>query len=245
MFISRIAFPLLAAVMAVPAFAEVVDDAVKMAAGGVSDEVMISWAERQSGHEISAADIVSLKGAKVPDRVIIALIRRSGEDEMAIAPQQVQRREVVRQQPVRQVQVKEREVIRYVDAPSTTYDVTPGVELASYYYPSYSSRYYNSYPRYYSSGYSYPRYYHYSPHSYYPRYGGYSGYSSRGYIGGGYGRGYGSHYGGGRSYYGGYGSHYGGGRSYYGGYGSHYGGGRSHHGHGHRSGFSGGFGINF
>jgi len=204
MFIPRIAFPLLAAVLAMPAFAQVVDDAVRLAAGGVSEDVMVTWAERQSGHEISAADIVALKDAKVSDRVIIALIRRSADTEMAaVEPEPVQRREVVRQQPA---PLREREVIRYVDSPTTTYETTPGVQLAaSYYYPRYS-RYYYSYPRYsYPRYYSSPRYYNYSPRYYYPRY-------SRGYYG----------------------------RSYYPRY---YGGGYYHR--GYRSGFRGGFSINF
>lgn len=196
MFIARIAFPLFAAVLAVPAFAAVVDDAVRLATGGVSEEVMLSWAERQSGYEITAADIVAMKDAKVPDRVVVALIKHAGAPEIAAA-EPVERQEVIRREPVRGV---EREVVRYVDStPSVEYVSTPGVSLVgSYYYPRYRSYRY----------YSYPRYYSYSPRYYYPRY--YRGYYPR--------------------YYGYYPRYYG-----YGYYGRPY----------YRSGFHGGFSINF
>src|ERR1043165_9000721 len=184
----------LAAVLALPVFAQsVVEDAIRLSQGGVGEEVMIAWAEKQNTGGLAAQDIIHLKEAKVPDRAIAALIR-GGTVSM----------------PAQYAAQTDRHVTE-VPGTSTTY-VQPSTSYTysdDYTYPaSYSSYpyYYSSYPYYYSSYYPY---YGYPYRSYY--YGGYPYY--RGYYGSGlslsFNFGGGHRYGGG--YYGGYRGGYSGG----------------------------------
>jgi hypothetical protein len=173
MFIPRYVAFVLAAAACFPALAGVVDDAVKLAAGGVSLDVQLAWANRQKNFELTARDIIALKDAQVPDEVVVTLVRGSAANSTAEVENRNDTRESV---PARYV---EREVIR--ERPTTTYVSVPSASYASYYDYGYSSpRYYYSYPRYsyypryYSSYYYRPyRYYSYPRYSFYGSYGGY------------------------------------------------------------------------
>ncbi len=173
----RIMKTCLAMLFAVPAFAGVTDDAIQLSASGVSEEVLLAWAQRQEGVEIAPKDIIALKDGKVSDRVVVALIKRGGESYPEAPAAESRETEYV-----------EREHVRYVEP--TTSSVSYAVPAASYYsysdpyYPSYYSRPYYYYPRNsfsFSFGrpyyyHSYPRYY---SRGYYPRYYGYGGYGHR------------------------------------------------------------------
>ncbi|MEI6232348.1 MAG: hypothetical protein WCT04_04815 [Planctomycetota bacterium] len=212
---ARLSVLALAAVMALPVFADVVDDCIRLAQGGVGEEVIVAWVERQGSADLSAADVLRMKDGKVPDRAIAALLRVGVRAPMRQMPQtqpQQQPRYQTQEAPIQTVAVPRtvsyEPATRYVYSEPTSY-----VYPSTYYYggsPYYSSCY-NSYP-YYSSGvglsFSFGN-------------GGY--YGNRYY--GGYSNGYCGSYRGG--YYGGYSSNHGG---YYGGYSS-----------GIRGGFSGGF----
>ena len=98
----------LAAVWALPVFAQsaVIADAIKLSHAGLGEEVMIAWAEKQESGALSAADIVQLKEAKVPDRAIMALIRSGAKSTPAGNPMMVQ---------------KPRETVTYAARSSTLY----------------------------------------------------------------------------------------------------------------------------
>src|SRR5262245_51652567 len=82
---ARLSLMVLAAVVALPVFADVTEDAIKLTAAGVGEEVVVAWAERQDAGNISAQDIIRMKDGKVPDRAIATLIR-SGSSRSAAAP---------------------------------------------------------------------------------------------------------------------------------------------------------------
>ncbi len=103
-------------------FAGTVDDAIKLKNSGVKDEVMVAWAEKTDSTVLTSTDIVALMNAKVPDRVILTLIRKG----ILVKNQDP----VVVQQPV---VVSQPQVV--VDDP--VYYSTPYVY--SYGYPSYYS----------------------------------------------------------------------------------------------------------
>jgi hypothetical protein len=168
MFIPRFVACVLAAAVTFPALAGVVDEAVKLAAGGVAADVQLAWANRQKNFELSARDIIALKDAQVPDDVVMVLVRNSASSSMAEA------REVAPRETARYVERELAQPTTYVSTP-TTYVATPASYVYYDYYPRY--RYY-SYPRYYSSYYYRPYRYHSYPRYYYryPRYyGGYYG----------------------------------------------------------------------
>src|SRR5258708_33248475 len=85
-------FPLFAAVLlALPVFAGITDYAITLAGSGVSDDVMIAWAQRQHDFTLSAQDIIRLRDAKLADNVIVQLIRASNESTLADAPRETRK----------------------------------------------------------------------------------------------------------------------------------------------------------
>ncbi|MCY3018665.1 MAG: hypothetical protein NTW87_06500 [Planctomycetota bacterium] len=159
------------AVVALPVFAGTVEDAIALAKGGLSEEVMLAWAEKQPGVSLSAADILRLHEAKVPAKIIVALLRNAGNAAAGAAraeeaqPVRIAERAPAEAQPRRYVERApapadeapapvQREVIRYVERPTTTYaepavyyvDASPAYYSPSY-YPSYGYGY-SGYPYY-------------------------------------------------------------------------------------------------
>lgn len=131
------------------------EDLRKLAAAGISDEVILSYV-RANGpvSKLSAEDVIDLKQAGTSEKVLSAVLGSAPATAPAYTPSE---------QPRAQAQTV------YSSAPSTTvvydsspYYYTPSVSYAAYstpvYYPTY---YYGSYcyPRYYGTGYCYPRYY--------------------------------------------------------------------------------------
>lgn len=217
---ARLSLMALAAVLTLPVFADTVDDCIKLAQGGVGEEVIVAWAERQNATSMSATEVLRLKDGKVPDRAIAALLR-SGRHIQIQQPMPAMQME---QQPMQQEAQQNVAVPRTISyEPSTTYVESSPVVYSSYSYPYYSSYGYPYYSGYYG-GYGYPYY-------------GYGVGLSFNFGRGGYGHGYyGGGYRGGYGYGGGYRSGYGGG--YRGGYGGGYRG-------GYGGGFSGGFATSF
>jgi hypothetical protein len=87
MFLTRLGAVVLAiATLGSSAYADIVDDAAKLAAGGVSEEVMLAWANDQGNFALTGQDVIALKDAKVPDAVIVALLRRADEVSIAEKP---------------------------------------------------------------------------------------------------------------------------------------------------------------
>lgn len=74
---SRLCVLILAALIALPVFAEVTDDAIRLTQSGVSGEVLEAWAQRQSISAVTAQDVLRMKDAKVPDQVITIILRNS------------------------------------------------------------------------------------------------------------------------------------------------------------------------
>lgn len=160
---------LLVASAALPAFADVVDDTIRLSQSGASTEVMIAWADQQSFASLSSNDIMRLRDARVPESVIAELTRRGTPSVSAPTS-----------------------TTTYVETP--TYYSSP-----SYYYssPGYYYDYGYGYP-YYRSGIGLDfrfgggdRYYGHGGYyggGYYGGgyYGGHGGYSGGGYYGGGH-----------------------------------------------------------
>jgi hypothetical protein len=153
------------------------EDLRKLAAAGISDEVILSYV-RANGPvaKLSAEDVIDLKQAGASEKVLSAVLGNAPAPAPAYTPSE---------QPRAQAQTV------YSSAPSTTvvydsapYYYTPSVSYAAYSTPVYYPTYYYGgyYPRYYSTGYCSPRYY----GGYYPRtsFGVSVGFgSSRGHIG--------------------------------------------------------------
>jgi len=151
------------------------EDLRKLAAAGISDEVILSYVKANGPvAKLSAEDVIELKQAGASEKVLAVALGNAPAPAPAYTPS-------YDQQVPRQTYT----------APSTTvesapYYYSPSVSYASYvdapyYYPSYYygyGGYYGSYcyPRYYGGGYCYPRYYGGYYNSCYPGYG-------RGYIG--------------------------------------------------------------
>jgi hypothetical protein len=74
-------------ILAVRVSAETIDDILTLAQKGMGEEVLLATVERSKGSfNLSAADILKLKDAKVPDKVIAAMIRHKGAaGEAAVA----------------------------------------------------------------------------------------------------------------------------------------------------------------
>ena len=193
--------------------ADVVSDTIKLAGSGISDDVILAWAEQQHA-PITAEGILALKDHKVSDRVILALVKGSENTPLNVAqlpPRTVEDRGWLRRadgatapapryvadnnaQAAPPANIAPSQT--YVEAP-TTYVAQPTVTYVDYGYPYYSS--YCGYPYY---GYGY---------GYYPGYlslgfsfGGRGGFHGGGFHGGGFGGGFhgggfggGSHGGGG------------------------------------------------
>ena len=64
---SRLCMAVLAAVLAVPVFADVTDDAIRLTQSGATEDVIVSWSEHQHPGFVSAQDVIRMRDAKVPD----------------------------------------------------------------------------------------------------------------------------------------------------------------------------------
>ena len=138
-----IALTLLAALPLAVAAQVTKEDIKKLAAAGISDEVILSYV-RANGPvvKLSAEDVIELKQAGASEKVLGAMLGSAAAPEYRPEPRTIEK--------------------QIYAAPTTTYvyDSSP------YYYPYSSNYYYSSYyPRYYSSSYCAPRY---SYASYYP-----------------------------------------------------------------------------
>lgn len=121
---SKLCILVLAAISALPVFADTVDDAIVLTQKGASEEVVVAWSYRHATN-LSASDIIRLKDAGVSNRVIAAL--NSGSSETYVSTPST---------------------TTYVETPTYYYDSTP------YYYSSpYYSRGYGYYNRGYYGGY--------------------------------------------------------------------------------------------
>src|ERR1051325_1166020 len=77
---------LLSASLMLPVFGETIDDVIRLSKGGVSDDIITTWASRQPRVAPTADNILKLQEAKVSDKVIMALISngKPGEAEHAV-----------------------------------------------------------------------------------------------------------------------------------------------------------------
>ena len=67
--------------------ADGVDDVIALAQKGVGEDVMIASIEQsRSGYSLSATEIIKLKDAKVPDKVITAMLRHKPAGAAAVQP---------------------------------------------------------------------------------------------------------------------------------------------------------------
>ncbi len=122
---SKLCILALAAVCALPVFADPVDDAIMLTQKGASEEVLVAWSQRHSMN-LSAQDIVRLKNGGVSDKVIAALVNSSSNQ-----PQQSVAAGYQQPPP---------STTTYVETPTYYYsDGTP------YYYSSYGYPYYGWY----------------------------------------------------------------------------------------------------
>ena len=137
------------AVLTMPVFAGVADDAIRLAGSGVSDDVVIAWAEQQHGASVNAVDILKMKEGKVPEKVILELIHAATLAQTAMQSIPPTDRYVSTPAPV--AQPAEQPIVQYAPpvvqtpapmvepvyvAPATTYVVsTPyyGYPYAPYY----------------------------------------------------------------------------------------------------------------
>lgn len=78
---------ILLSILAVRASAETTEDILALTQKGMGEEVLLATIERSKGSfNLTAADILKLKDAKVPDKVIAAMIRHKGATgEAAVA----------------------------------------------------------------------------------------------------------------------------------------------------------------
>jgi hypothetical protein len=149
-------------VLALPgsAFAQTADDVILLAQKGVGEDVLMAFVEASNSPiELSVADIVKLKEAKVADKVVVAMLRRHPVANPVVQGRQPEspvtrpwryyssgdNQALVEYQPA---------VQRVVEVPSTTYVYSgyPYSYDSSYYYPYYYPSYYPYYsPCYYPS----------------------------------------------------------------------------------------------
>ena len=154
------------------------EDLKKLAAAGISDEVILSYVKANGGvARLSAEDVIELKQAGASEKLLSTVLGTSSSSAPAYAPKA----------PPTSTYTTD----NYAP-PSTTYvyDSTPYYYTPSVSYAVGIGAYFGGYYPYYWGG-CYPRYYGYSNYCY-PRYGyGYSGYCaphyatpySRGYAG--------------------------------------------------------------
>ncbi|HYG76898.1 MAG TPA: hypothetical protein VEK08_17975, partial [Planctomycetota bacterium] len=127
------------------ALAQDTEEIISLSNSGVSTDVMIAFVENsESSFQLTAEDIRRLREAKVPDAVIVKMLRHRGAGENTI----ITRNGVVAREPQR---IVTRE--RVVEVPERTVVYTSPTYVSPVVYAGYYS-----YPRYYSS-YCAPRYY--------------------------------------------------------------------------------------
>jgi len=136
------------------AFGQTADEVILLAQKGVGEDVLMAFVEASTVPvALSVADIVKLKDANVPDKVVVAMLRRHPVASVGVRPRAFQ--EAQPEYPVRrdysQAQVEYQPAVQQVvEVPSTTYvyDSYPYAYDSSYYGPGYYSYYY---PYYYPS----------------------------------------------------------------------------------------------
>ncbi len=74
----------LAAILTLPVFADVTDDAIKLAQSGVTEDVIVAWCEHQQVTNITAQDVLRMRDGKVPDRAIAAMLRSASRQMVPI-----------------------------------------------------------------------------------------------------------------------------------------------------------------
>jgi len=106
----------LAATLALPALAQsmVIVDAIKLAQAGLSEDVIVAWAEKQDAGPVSAGDVIRLTEAKVPAKAISALIRSVAK---SVAANYTVRSDINGNQMTVQ---RSREAVTYVERSSTS-----------------------------------------------------------------------------------------------------------------------------
>jgi len=140
-----------------------VDEAARLVQAGLGEDVLLAWAAALEPYaSVSADTIIKLKDAKVPEKVIAALVRRGGAAQRAAADDVlISRYEVPAARTSRQAETRREytrdDAVRYTYAePTRAYYADTPVYYSSYgYRPYYYSSY--GYPSYYR--WSYPRYY--------------------------------------------------------------------------------------
>lgn len=169
-----------------------IDDAVKLVKAGLGSDVLLAWVEAHPAYaSVNADQIVALKKAEVPEKVIAALVRKGGEqkeveEEVTVirkydvpktdAPRSESRRESEQKTEEAKKEYSEEDAVRYVyRQPTRTVYIqdSPSLTYASYWPYTYTSYpYYYSYPRYsfnigyYGGSCSYPKYYYGHRHHY-------------------------------------------------------------------------------
>jgi hypothetical protein len=125
--------------------AQLVDDVLRLAQKNVTEEVLLAFVEvSRSTANLAVADIISLKDAKVPNSVIVAMLKRQVADHPITSPpaeeQIVKRRadeQVVERRPApapEAVQPSPPPVV-YDASPSYGYSTAPAVIYDQYCYP--------------------------------------------------------------------------------------------------------------
>src|SRR4051812_43093117 len=59
-----------------PVAAGLVDDLIVLSRAGISEEVLMAWVDRHS-ESLNANDIIALKNANVPDKVVVSILRQA------------------------------------------------------------------------------------------------------------------------------------------------------------------------
>lgn len=147
-----------------PAVESVVDDVALLAQKGLGEEVLLAYVDRAGSFTVAADQIVRLKEAGVPEKVIAAMIRKQqapAEQPVLLTrsatdvPVQARTEYVYRSVPAEPAETR----TVYVYRPATSYTSTYYVPSSTYYYPStyYASSWYYPYSSYYyPSRWSYP-----------------------------------------------------------------------------------------
>jgi len=137
------------ACFAQPVSASTVDDVVLLSKKGLSEQVLLAYVEKSASRQLTTAEIVRLKEAKVSENVIAAMIRRqpAAPPPAPTTTAPVTTAPVTTTAPVASAtttQPTKRTVYVYrtTSYPSTVYSTSS--YPSSYYYPSY----YSYYPRY-------------------------------------------------------------------------------------------------
>jgi hypothetical protein len=172
-----LAFTFLAALPLAVAAQVSKEDLKKLAAAGISDDVILSYVRANGGvARLSAEDVIELKQAGASEKLLSSVLG-SGAAAAPSAPAAPQRSTVTTDQYMPPSSSYVYDSSPYYYTPSVSYAVGIGAYFGGYY-----PYYYGCYPRYYGYGYCYPHsYYGYgycSPHYSTPYYRGSAGVSA-------------------------------------------------------------------